>query len=527
MLKYVSRFDLPVDCLGCSQRARAPGLSAPRSPWVRSRIALTAQFRGSYLQRLVKEKKLMLDGSDFVVSATTPFGLMNYYSFDRPIGESIELYGQWAMAEIRFLSQFLNLGDTVIDGGANIGTHTLAFADACGPSGRVIAVEASPEVAQILRRNVKENGLGGVEQITAALGASAGTCRFSRLVTEGLQNVGMLCVVEGGDDQSTIEVPVITIDSLRLQSLRLLKLDIEGQELEALKGATETIDRLFPIVSVELLNLDKSIPIYNLLTGKGYKAFFCSVAVFESDNFRGEDRDIFGVAREASLLFIPRETEFQVTRGAIVLPVNSLDGLADSLREMPRFGDRTAHDRNIQALLEERADLERQLGVLQIASATASAESVAEELATIREENRVADESLNALKAEMASVREAIDRQKAEADALQVDMEEQRGKADANAALVVGSLTALRESQISDSVSHEASTVRLKTELSSLREALLGRGEDRSNLVLTVEALDTKVGVLMEQVARGADSKLSYDGLGGWNRLTSWFRSLS
>ena len=509
----------------------------------------------------------MRDRSDSVISTTSPFGLINYYDFDRPIGESLELYGQWAMSEIRFLRQFLAAGDTVIDGGANIGTHTMAFADSCGPSGRVIAVEASPEVAQLLQRNIEENGLSGVEQITAALGEAVGTCRFSRLATEGLQNVGTLCVVEEDDDQTTLQIPVVTIDSLRLESLRLLKLDVEGQELAALNGASETIERLSPIVSVELLNLDRAIPIYALLTGKGYTPHFCSFAVYESDNFRDERRDIFGVAREATLLFTPSDTSFEVTRGAIVVPINSIDDLADALREMPRYGDLTDHDRSIHALQTDRANLEKRLQAWEAkpeeidASAwrvrLLAAEEAIKEVrhnaqfkadsvtigvmqAELREVWKTLDRKARqdalglvrqevmealpiAVKVEIAAFREDIDVQQLATDAhalrigsevsvIRSDLEAQRTKTEDEVAFFDKNLTELRATLVSDSAKNEKNIVRLKSELSSLREALLGRGEDRSSFVLTVEKLNDTVCGLSERVASmSPDYQLAQD----------------
>lgn len=76
--------------------------------------------------------------------AQTPYGRIEFLPFDGPIGDSLALYGEWAGREIGFLQAFVPQGATVVDGGANIGTHTLAFARFCGSGGSVIAVEASP-----------------------------------------------------------------------------------------------------------------------------------------------------------------------------------------------------------------------------------------------------------------------------------------------------------------------------------------------------------------------------------------------
>src|SRR3989338_5301383 len=55
-------------------------------------------------------------------------GYLLFNSFDRIIGKSIDLYGEWCDEELKLLDKYLNEGDAIIDAGANIGTHTVFFA---------------------------------------------------------------------------------------------------------------------------------------------------------------------------------------------------------------------------------------------------------------------------------------------------------------------------------------------------------------------------------------------------------------
>lgn len=107
---------------------------------------------------------------------------------------------------------------------------------------RVITFEPEPENYRCLTENA-----GGVEAHRAALGASTG--RASVAIGENA-NAGTWHLVGGND------VPVMTIDSLLLDDCDLIVLDVEGSELDALKGAELTIERFHPVVMLE----QKSLP---------------------------------------------------------------------------------------------------------------------------------------------------------------------------------------------------------------------------------------------------------------------------
>src|SRR5665647_2892297 len=62
-------------------------------------------------------------------------GLFMYNRNDAFVGRGLDLYGEWCDFEIQLLRQFIRLGDTGVDAGATIGTHTVAFANLVGPGG--------------------------------------------------------------------------------------------------------------------------------------------------------------------------------------------------------------------------------------------------------------------------------------------------------------------------------------------------------------------------------------------------------
>jgi FkbM family methyltransferase len=134
--------------------------------------------------------------------------------------------------------------DCAIDGGAHIGTWSRVMA---GRFARVIAVEPSQDTFEALTWNIEQAALAGVVDARhVALGDAPGSVRM-QLDPEQQQraNTGARFVESGGD------IPVETIDSWDLPSLGFLKLDVEGSEPAALRGAIETLKRCRPIVLFE------------------------------------------------------------------------------------------------------------------------------------------------------------------------------------------------------------------------------------------------------------------------------------
>lgn len=129
-------------------------------------------------------------------------------------------------------------GETVVDVGSNVGLFTVKAAVEAGAHGRVISVEPHPVAWDILRKNVEMNGLKNVTTVRAALGASKGEARllFSPRSTVGTLYESFLHT----PTRDAAAVPVMTLDSLAsdvgLDRIDLLKIDVEGAEMEVLKG---------------------------------------------------------------------------------------------------------------------------------------------------------------------------------------------------------------------------------------------------------------------------------------------------
>jgi len=133
-------------------------------------------------------------------------------------------------------------GDLVLDVGANIGNHTLYLASV---GARVAAFEANAALAGPLQASVALNGFNDRVSVRATgVGRAAGTARFDRLTPE---NLGGQALALGEGD-----IAVIALDSLSFdRPARMIKIDVEGMELDVLAGAEALIARDRPLLYVE------------------------------------------------------------------------------------------------------------------------------------------------------------------------------------------------------------------------------------------------------------------------------------
>lgn len=142
----------------------------------------------------------------------------------------------------------LGKGDVALDVGGNQGAHTAVMADAVGSTGAVFAFEPIPVLFHGLKERFK--GKPWVRIFPHAISDADGTTRFfvnTRNVSfcSGLRNQDAFSDGQSlGMDIATRRID--SLDLLRAQNIRLIKLDVEGAELLALHGASETFRRARP-----------------------------------------------------------------------------------------------------------------------------------------------------------------------------------------------------------------------------------------------------------------------------------------
>lgn len=137
------------------------------------------------------------------------------------------------------LARVLVEGDFAIDGGANIGIFTLMMAKYVGLTGKVIAVEPGANNLLRLRRNVALNWFQNVQVIDRPLWKSNEELDFFLYEDSGHNSIGKFA-----ETDIPTRLKAITLDEIcGDQTPKLVKLDIEGAEVEALYGAREVLTR--------------------------------------------------------------------------------------------------------------------------------------------------------------------------------------------------------------------------------------------------------------------------------------------
>lgn len=135
----------------------------------------------------------------------------------------------------RLLDRFVRPGSTVVDVGANIGYNTIHAARLVGPGGRVLAVEPAGDNLEVLRANVAAAGLANVRIEPVAAGSAPGMRDFFVRGPKSAVNslFARSCYAFVTD---IVRVPVVPLDDLAPGGADLVKIDVEGAELEVLEG---------------------------------------------------------------------------------------------------------------------------------------------------------------------------------------------------------------------------------------------------------------------------------------------------
>lgn len=135
-----------------------------------------------------------------------------------------------------FFESYLKAGDTVVDCGAHIGTLTITASKIVGGKGKVFSYEAHPRTFSYLKRNTEDNNCKNVSAHNLAIGDKERVVNFSDYYASDLNSI---------EDDGKFSVEMKTLDGLLkdVETIDLLKLDIEGSELPALLGAVETIKK--------------------------------------------------------------------------------------------------------------------------------------------------------------------------------------------------------------------------------------------------------------------------------------------
>jgi FkbM family methyltransferase len=219
------------------------------------------------------------------ITVATEHGTLIVNRFDQYVIDKARGYGvgyqllntsSYDAREIDLMLKLLDLrrqhygdGAVAIDCGANIGVHTVEWAKHMTGWGTVFAFEAQERIYYALAGNIAINNCFNARAVHAAVASQPGTMKipnpdyfvpssFGSLELKKRENTEFIGQVIDYSESSMVTVETITLDSYDFLRLDLIKLDVEGMELDALAGSVKCISSHHPILLVEKIKCDKT-----------------------------------------------------------------------------------------------------------------------------------------------------------------------------------------------------------------------------------------------------------------------------
>lgn len=236
-------------------------------------------------------------------------GCFLYFPADHFLGKAMETYGECCELEIAAYRELLGEGAVLIEAGANAGFLTVPLARLVGAAGRVVAFEPQPAVHRLLCANVALNGLGQVDCVHAAVGAAEGAIDVPVIDTSRAGNYGAVSLAGEAPPGRSARVPLATLDRACAGVARLdaIKIDVEGMELDVLRGAQGLVARFRPLILAENDRVDRSPALVAHLLGLGYRCYWHIHPLYNPGNFFGVQANLYGRTHSYNLFCVPGE----------------------------------------------------------------------------------------------------------------------------------------------------------------------------------------------------------------------------
>lgn len=246
-----------------------------------------------------------------IVRVQTADGPMWVFHQDMYVSRSLIEYGEYAYGEIDTFRQIVRPGMTVVEAGANLGSHSVMLAKSCAP-GLFLAFEPQQRVFQVLCTNLTINGVTNAWVFPQALGAQTGTAliRVSDYSAPGNYGSASLHGSTGG---LADPVRVSPLDDWQLPDLHFLKIDVEGFEVDVLKGAEATIRRCRPVIFTENDRAAQQAPLIALLASWQYRLYWHISPLFRPNNTNGNSVNVLGTTVAINMLCVPSESGIGIT----------------------------------------------------------------------------------------------------------------------------------------------------------------------------------------------------------------------
>jgi len=195
------------------------------------------------------------------------------FFFPSALSATLWVYPDDRNEDLNVLDSILKPGNTVVDIGANIGLISLYAAKLVGSSGKVYSIEPHPKIFSYLEKNIQLNNSTIIKLNNVCLGETNGMVSFSDGKSDDQNQVQL--------DSNGLQVPMIRLDEFDISETRinLLKIDVEGYELNVFKGAIETLKKVQAIYLEVNVNINSesfgytAVELFSFLGQQGFELY--------------------------------------------------------------------------------------------------------------------------------------------------------------------------------------------------------------------------------------------------------------
>ncbi len=198
--------------------------------------------RSEFEQTCIDNTDHVFIGNDTILCKVLARYKMYVDSKDMGITPHLVMDGYWESWLSQLMSQVIKPGFTCLDIGANFGYFSILMSELAGITGRTIAVEPNPRIADLLRATRFVNG-GKFEVIEKALSDKKGEAILT--INDGELGGGTIKPNTLEPGRSQVKVPMVTVDELvserNIGKVDLVKIDVEGVEPQVFRGMEQTL----------------------------------------------------------------------------------------------------------------------------------------------------------------------------------------------------------------------------------------------------------------------------------------------
>ncbi len=228
-------------------------------------------------------------------------------------------YGEWCEVEVDLYKTLLSEGSNVLEIGANIGLHTIPLSKIC-ENGKVICFEPQPPIFNVLCGNLAINNVLNVMPYNKAVGDICGDIIIPVSSYDKPWNYGSFSIENGYNNEGCYDaqpspaqqcIDIITIDAL-MESVGIkidfIKIDVEGYEINCMRGAVNTIKNNKPAIFCEAVNKKVTDDVVDFLSMLGYEGYWFVGNRYRHDNFLACPGPMYGkLSYDVNIIFIHKD----------------------------------------------------------------------------------------------------------------------------------------------------------------------------------------------------------------------------